>query len=195
MANVVEKYGLRPVRKLDGSPFINAQNRYRITANYGTPIFQGDLVSPATDGTITRAVANTSFRIPSALEEPGCVAPPRNTAGIFSSSRLASHSDLSTVDWKEISATTLDRVLAKFRLPVTLCLQVPSGRASFRDRSLEPNRPAGDRRWQRRRRDGISAATRHVRCSDPRAGSCAVRRQCSVHGQGLRERLLSRCRP
>ena len=26
MANVAEKYGLRPVRKLDGSPFINAQN-------------------------------------------------------------------------------------------------------------------------------------------------------------------------
>jgi len=60
MANVAEKYGLRPVRKLDGSPFINAQNRYRITANYGTPIFQGDLVTPAADGTITRAVANTS---------------------------------------------------------------------------------------------------------------------------------------
>ena len=60
MANVAEKFGLKPVRKLDGSPFINAQNRYRIAANYGTAIFQGDLVSPAADGTITRAVANTS---------------------------------------------------------------------------------------------------------------------------------------
>jgi len=60
MANVAEKYGLRPVRKLDGSPFINAQNRYRIAANYGTPIFQGDLVKPVTGGGIERAVANTS---------------------------------------------------------------------------------------------------------------------------------------
>ena len=60
MANVAEKYGLRPVRKLDGSPFINAQNRYRIAANYGTPIYQGDLVKPVTGGGIQRAVANTS---------------------------------------------------------------------------------------------------------------------------------------
>src|SRR5210317_921454 len=60
MANVAEKYGLRPIRKLDGSPFINAQNRYRIAANYGTPIYQGDLVKPVTGGGIERAVANTS---------------------------------------------------------------------------------------------------------------------------------------
>ena len=60
MANVVEKYGLKPVRKLDGSPFINAQNRYRIAANYGTPIYQGDLVIPVAGGGIERAVANTS---------------------------------------------------------------------------------------------------------------------------------------
>ena len=60
MANVAEKYGLRPVRKLDGSPFINAQNRYRIAANYGTPIYQGDLVKPVTGGGIERAVANTT---------------------------------------------------------------------------------------------------------------------------------------
>lgn len=60
MANTAEKYGLRPVRKLDGSPFINAQNRYRIASNYGTAIFQGDLVKPVTGGGIERAVANTS---------------------------------------------------------------------------------------------------------------------------------------
>ena len=61
MANQVEKFGFRPVRKLDGSPFINAQNRYRIASNYGTAIFQGDLVVPVADGTIARHVAaNTS---------------------------------------------------------------------------------------------------------------------------------------
>ena len=63
MANVAEKYGLRPVRKLDGSPFINAQNRYRIASNYGTAIFQGDLVKPVTGGGIERAVAATSDKV------------------------------------------------------------------------------------------------------------------------------------
>jgi hypothetical protein len=60
MANVIEKYGLKPVRQLNGSPFINAQNRYRIAANYGTAIYQGDLVIPVTGGQIQRATANTS---------------------------------------------------------------------------------------------------------------------------------------
>ena len=60
MANVSEKYGLRPVRKLDGSPFINAQNRYRIASNYGTAIFQGDLVIAKNDGTIARHTANNA---------------------------------------------------------------------------------------------------------------------------------------
>ena len=60
MPNVVEKYGLKPVRQLNGSPFINAQNRYRIASNNTTAIFQGDLVTPLTSGNITRMVANTS---------------------------------------------------------------------------------------------------------------------------------------
>jgi len=60
MPNIVEKYGLRPVRQLNGSPFINAQNRYRIASSNTTAIFQGDLVTPLTSGNITRMVANTS---------------------------------------------------------------------------------------------------------------------------------------
>jgi len=60
MANLLEKFGLRPSRQLNGSPFINAQNRYRISANMTTAIFQGDLVIPKTDGTITRYVAGTT---------------------------------------------------------------------------------------------------------------------------------------
>ena len=42
------------------SPFINAQNRYRIASGYATAIYQGDLVKPVTGGGIERAVANTS---------------------------------------------------------------------------------------------------------------------------------------
>ena len=60
MANVLERFGLRPSRQLNGSPFINAQNRYRIASGNSTSIFQGDLVTPLASGTVTRYVANTS---------------------------------------------------------------------------------------------------------------------------------------
>jgi hypothetical protein len=60
MANVTERFGLRPSRQLNGSPFINAQNRYRVLNTNVTSIFQGDLVAPTADGTVVRTVANTS---------------------------------------------------------------------------------------------------------------------------------------
>jgi len=59
MANVTEKFGLRPSRQLNGSPFINAQNRYRVASNNSTSIYQGDVVIPFASGNIGRAVANT----------------------------------------------------------------------------------------------------------------------------------------
>ena len=59
MANVAEKFGLKPVRSLDGSDFINAQNRYRIASSYATAIFQGDLVTPVTGGGIERHTAGS----------------------------------------------------------------------------------------------------------------------------------------
>jgi len=60
MANVNERFGLRPSRQLNGSPFINAQNRYRVASNNSTSIYQGDVVIPFTSGTIGRAIANSS---------------------------------------------------------------------------------------------------------------------------------------
>jgi len=60
MANVSEKFGLRPYRKLDGTPLVGAQNRYTIASNYGTAIYQGDLVQPTAAGNIERHTANTS---------------------------------------------------------------------------------------------------------------------------------------
>ena len=60
MANVSEKFGLRPYRKLDGTPLVGAQNRYTIASNYGTAIFQGDLVQPTAAGDIERHTAGTS---------------------------------------------------------------------------------------------------------------------------------------
>jgi hypothetical protein len=60
MANVTERFGLRPSRQLNGSPFINAQNRYRVLNTNITTIYQGDLVSPTADGTVIRAASNTA---------------------------------------------------------------------------------------------------------------------------------------
>ena len=54
MANVSEKFGLRPYRKLDGTPLVGAQNRYTIASGYATAIFQGDLVVPTAAGNIER---------------------------------------------------------------------------------------------------------------------------------------------
>ena len=63
MANVAEKFGLRPYRKLDGTPLVGAQNRYSIASNHTTAIFQGDLVIPLTAGTIDRHTANNSTTV------------------------------------------------------------------------------------------------------------------------------------
>jgi len=60
MANVAEKFGLRPYRKLDGTPLVGAQNRYTIASGYATAIYQGDLVEPLTSGNIQKHGANTS---------------------------------------------------------------------------------------------------------------------------------------
>ena len=60
MANQPEKFGLRPDRKLDGSPLVGAQNRYVIKAGSATAIYQGDAVIPTSNGNIERATANTS---------------------------------------------------------------------------------------------------------------------------------------
>ena len=57
MANQDSPFGLRPVRMVNGSPFSNQQNRYRIAANYSTSIFQGDLVKAVTGGGIERVAA------------------------------------------------------------------------------------------------------------------------------------------
>ena len=63
MANVSEKFGLRPYKTLGGHSWNNQQNRYTISSNYGTAIFQGDLVIPATDGDIERHTAGNATPI------------------------------------------------------------------------------------------------------------------------------------
>ena len=57
MANQDAPFGLRPSRS---SISANTQNRYRIANNYGTAIFQGDLVAMVTGGGIERVAAGGS---------------------------------------------------------------------------------------------------------------------------------------
>lgn len=60
MANETGNFGLRAARQLDGSPYNGAQNRYRILKNYGTALYQGDLVMTSVNGTIERAGATSN---------------------------------------------------------------------------------------------------------------------------------------
>ena len=54
MANQDAPFGLRPVKSSTSS---QRQNRYRIASGYNTNIFQGDLVTVATAGTVVRVAA------------------------------------------------------------------------------------------------------------------------------------------
>jgi len=63
MANQLEKFGLRPYRKLDGTPLVGAQNRYTIASGHTTAIFQGDMVIPLGTGNIDRHTAGNSTAV------------------------------------------------------------------------------------------------------------------------------------
>jgi hypothetical protein len=52
MANQDAAFGMRPVRMVGGAPYTGGQSRYRVAANYGTSIFQGDMVAQVTGGTV-----------------------------------------------------------------------------------------------------------------------------------------------
>ena len=52
MANQDAAFGMRPVRMIGGGPYTGGQSRYRVAANYGTAIFQGDMVMQVTGGGI-----------------------------------------------------------------------------------------------------------------------------------------------
>ena len=52
MANKDAAFGMKPVRMIGGGAYTGGQRRYRIAANYGTSIFQGDMVAQVTGGGI-----------------------------------------------------------------------------------------------------------------------------------------------
>ena len=63
MSNQLEKFGLRPYRKLDGTPLVGAQNRYTIKPGYGTAIYQGDMVVPVSTGNIERHTSGNAAAV------------------------------------------------------------------------------------------------------------------------------------
>lgn len=54
-------YGLRPVKHMNGMPWSGAVRRIKIASEYGTDIFNGDVVSLAAGGTIEKVTGTTSF--------------------------------------------------------------------------------------------------------------------------------------
>ena len=50
MANQDAAFGLGLIKRLGGTPYTVGQSRYRSAANYGTAIFQGDMVRQVTGG-------------------------------------------------------------------------------------------------------------------------------------------------
>jgi len=52
MANQDAAFGMRPIGRIGGTPYTGGQSRYRIASNYGTAIFQGDMVMQVTGGGI-----------------------------------------------------------------------------------------------------------------------------------------------
>ena len=52
MANKDAAFGMRPVGRVGGTPYTGGTSRYRIANNYGTAIFQGDMVAQVTGGGI-----------------------------------------------------------------------------------------------------------------------------------------------
>ena len=52
MANKDAAFGMKPVRMIGGAPYSGGTSLYRIAANYGTSIFQGDMVAQVTGGTV-----------------------------------------------------------------------------------------------------------------------------------------------
>ena len=50
MANKDAAFGMSPSRMIGGGVYTGGQSRYRIAADYGTSIFQGDMVAQVTGG-------------------------------------------------------------------------------------------------------------------------------------------------
>jgi hypothetical protein len=66
-------YGLEPINRVDGMPYAGAIRQIPITASYGTPIYNGDVVQLVTGGTVEKSsVASNVTATPTLGVFVGC---------------------------------------------------------------------------------------------------------------------------
>ena len=109
MANETTKIGLVPVRKVGGAPFTGGQQRYRIASGATTAIFQGDLVTQLTAGTIGRHAASGTVPILGVFN--GCsYTDPTSGETVFSNSYPGS------ISASDIVANVIDDPMVQFSI-------------------------------------------------------------------------------
>ena len=109
MANETTKMGLIPVRKVGGQPWTGGQQRYRIASGATTAIFQGDLVTQLTAGTIGRHAASGTVPILGVFN--GCsYTDPTSGETVFSNSYPGS------ISASDIVANVIDDPMVQFSI-------------------------------------------------------------------------------
>ena len=134
MANETTKMGLIPVRKVGGQSWTGGQQRYRIASGATTAIFQGDLVTQLTAGTIGRHAASGTVPILGVFN--GCsYTDPTSGETVFSNSYPGS------IAASDIVANVIDDPMVQFsiqsdeafRKPFDEVLILWDGNRSFRN--------------------------------------------------------------
>ena len=109
MANETTKMGLIPVRKVGGQAWTGGQQRYRIASGATTAIFQGDLVTQLTAGTIGRHAASGTVPILGVFN--GCsYTDPTSGETVFSNSYPGS------ISASDIVANVIDDPMVQFSI-------------------------------------------------------------------------------
>lgn len=62
MANINAPRGFKPLRLVDGSPFVAVMNSYRLPSGYATAVAVGDVVKFLTTGYLAKAAAGDQLR-------------------------------------------------------------------------------------------------------------------------------------
>jgi|TARA_B100000161_G_scaffold191153_1_gene138483 hypothetical protein len=109
MANETTKMGLIPVRKVGGQSWTGGQQKYRIASGATTAIFQGDLVTQLTAGTIGRHAASGTVPILGVFN--GCsYTDPTSGETVFSNSYPGS------ISASDIVANVIDDPMVQFSI-------------------------------------------------------------------------------
>ena len=146
MANKDAPFGLRLYRSGSGSSLANIQNKYRIANNYGTAIFQGDMVQAVTGGGVERYADGGSGFILGVFN--GC----RFTDPTTGKETFSNHYPASTAA-ADIEAFIIDSPHAVFEIQADAAMPVADLFGNF---DIFDNSPVGDTS------SGISRAELHV---------------------------------